>query len=114
MATVKTPAARKTRAKSNRGGPRPNSGRKPRPITELNRAIAERSDDAIYALDFYCETMRDIAQDIRLRLECAREVMNRVLGRPTERHEHSGDPDLPLKVIVEYADRDPRDPPETA
>lgn len=114
MAAAKKSPARKTKAKSNRGGPRANSGRKPRPITELNREIAARTADAIYALDLHVLTMRAAGTDLELRLACAREVMNRVLGKPTEKHEHGSDPDTPIRVVVEYADRDPRDPSDAA
>lgn len=114
MAAAKKTTGRKIKGNSNRGGSRTGAGRKPRPITELNRSIAERSADAIYALDLHVLTMRAAGEDIELRLACAREVMNRVLGKPTEKHEHGSDEDRPIRIVVEYADRGPRDTPDAA
>lgn len=76
--------ARKTNGKSSpgHGGARPNSGRKPRPVNALNRKICDRLDDAIFAFELHASTMRDAKQPLDLRLDCAREVMNRVLGKP--------------------------------
>jgi len=59
------------------------SGRKPRPITVLKRQLAEdRKDDAVYAYSLFVAVMRDEKELRRVRLDCAREVMDRVLGKP--------------------------------
>jgi hypothetical protein len=68
--------------KSNRGGRRPGAGRRPKPLTDLNRKLCERLDDAVYAFELHAGTMRDEKQPLDLRLDCAKEVMNRVLGKP--------------------------------
>lgn len=94
--------ARKTKQKSSCGGPRPNSGRKPKPITDFNRTLCERLPDALYALNLHTRTMRDTAVDLELRLDCAKEVMNRILGKPRQAVEVKGQA---ARVIVEYRGR---------
>lgn len=103
-----------TKGKSNRGGSRPNAGRKPKAVTELKQALISelapptgdpRTDAAEYAFRLFEKTMRDEkGASLDLRLECGREVMNRVWGKPMQAVKHSGDDGAPLKVIVEYAD----------
>ncbi len=75
----------KQEGKSKRGGPRSRSGRKPGAFTVLKRRIeSERAEDADYGFALFVSTMRDDNQDLELRLSCAREVMDRVLGRPKQ------------------------------
>lgn len=80
-----------------RGGKRAGAGRKPSKFTELRRRIeSERVDDADYAFSLYAEVMRDATEPLELRLSCADWIANRVLGKPKEKVEHSGDKDAPL------------------
>lgn len=70
---------------------RPGAGRKPKAFTVLkNRIEAERADDAEYAFALYASVMRDDKQLLPLRLQCAAEIMDRVLGKPTQKNELAG------------------------
>lgn len=76
------------------GGPQPNSGRKPKALTQLKQAlisepvsIGEKQTAADYAFRLFVRTMRDEDKPIDLRLDCGREIMNRSWGKPTERKE---------------------------
>ena len=74
-----------------RGGQKGRSGRKPGAFTLMRQRIeAEKQDDAEYAFTLYASVMRDEAQTLELRLDCADWIANRVLGKPKERTEHSG------------------------
>lgn len=85
-----------------RGGPRPNSGRKKKPVREMREAIigelagtGEVADDlkndaAGYAFRLFNDTMRDERQPTEVRLNCAEEVLNRVWGKPRQAVELSG------------------------
>lgn len=120
--------SKETKRKSNRGGARPGAGRKPKAVTELKQALIEklapstgdpRTDAAEYAFRLFERTMRDTdGADLGTRLECAKEVMNRVWGKPAQSVKHSGDEDgAPIRVVVEYADVDlnaPKTSPGTA
>jgi hypothetical protein len=101
----------KTKPKDRRGGPRPGSGRKPNPAKALNREIADRLDEAEYAFNLFVKLMRDEDQSNTTRLECATEVMNRVLGKPRQQidQKQTGG----LTVRVEFVRRDP-DPARAA
>ena len=80
-----------------KGGVKGRSGRKPSKFTELRRRIeSEQADDAAYAFALYAEVMRDATEPLELRLSCADLVANRVLGKPKEKIEHSGDAEKPL------------------
>ena len=73
------------------------AGRKPKAFTVFRRRLeAEKIEDAEYAFGLYVEVMRDGDSPIDLRLDCADWIANRVLGRPKERIEQSGE----LKVVV--------------
>lgn len=75
-----------------KGGRRTGAGRKPKAFTTLKRRIeTERADDAEYAFALYAEVMRDAAQPLALRLDCANWVSNRVLGLPKAETKHSGE-----------------------
>lgn len=111
------------RKSNNRGGPRPNSGRKPKPVTEIKQAliselagsgevpIDEQNDAAVYAFRLFVETMKDKEKGITTRLDCATEVLNRVWGKPTERRETKNetkvgvlDPDSQAALSTGYGD----------
>lgn len=69
----------------NWGGFRPGAGRKPKPLTLLKRAaMSQIENDAAYALRLYVEVMREEEYDIHLRLDAAREVMDRTWGKPAQ------------------------------
>lgn len=82
-----------------KGGKKGRSGRKVKAFTLLKQRIeAEKQDDAEYAFALYAAVMRDETQPIELRLDCSDWVSNRVLGKPKERQEISGD--LGIKAYV--------------
>jgi hypothetical protein len=97
MATKKAEKTSGTRSKaenqSKRGGARAGAGRKPKPITTLTAVLktpAGTTDGAIlnakgaaaFALALFEETMRDTGKGIALRLDCARELLDRTIGKP--------------------------------
>lgn len=93
------------------GGKRKGAGRKPKLFTQLKHRIeSERKDDAEYAFSLFASVMRDPEQSIELRLDCGREVMNRVLGKPQERHELSGEVRVKAYATVSPDDWDHSQP----
>lgn len=75
------PAKRKTP----KGGARKGAGRKAKAATILRRKIAEHGvNEADYAFSLCCAIMHDDAAPRDERLVAAREVMNRVLGKPAQ------------------------------
>jgi hypothetical protein len=92
---------KKNQSKSNnRGGPRPNSGRKPKPVTAIKQALITelvsvgevpedaKNDAAVYAFRLFDKIMRDDTVGVTTRLDCATEILNRVWGKATERREN--------------------------
>src|SRR4051794_25015852 len=76
-------------SKAKRGGKRAGAGRKPKAVTVLKQSLAEvQTDAARRAFELFDKTAHDGGIILETRLDCAREVMNRVWGKPTERHEH--------------------------
>ena len=74
------------------GGKRKNAGRKPKAITLLKRElIAERGKQAEYALDLFISAMHDASRKDEIRLAAAREVLDRVLGKPAQVVANPGD-----------------------
>jgi hypothetical protein len=80
-----------SKPQSNRGGARPGAGRKTKVVTELRAAlIAANAEPQIrppigaaeFALQLFDDTMRDEQKDLELRLDCAKEVLNRIVGKP--------------------------------
>lgn len=87
-------ALRKGQRQGNNGnhGAPGRSGRKPKAITLLKRQLIENGkEDAEYAYSLYVSVMQDEAQPTELRLQCADWIANRVLGKPKERAEISGE-----------------------
>ena len=66
------------------GAGRPKGSRGQRTLVR-EKAIAEAGADAEYALGLFVQGMRGELGDSSVRLYCAREVMDRVWGRPTQR-----------------------------
>jgi hypothetical protein len=74
-----------SRGKSSYGGKREGAGRKPKAFAVLKRRLEnERIEDAEYAFALYVAVMRSENEGMTLRLDCAREVMDRVLGKPKQ------------------------------
>jgi hypothetical protein len=88
------------KSKDNRGGARPGAGRKPKLLTALLLEQPEAADDIAFAYRLHRDTMRDERADTELRLECAREILNRLCGKPAQAV-LLGDPDgEPLPVAL--------------
>jgi hypothetical protein len=112
-----TVPAKLARDGSRRGGARPNSGPKPKAIKTLQMALVSapigpgvpatlenKATAADLAFSLFVKAMQDESQDIVLRLDCAREIMNRAWGKPTERKEVgglNGEPN-PIKAYVGF------------
>lgn len=81
-----------------KGGVKGRSGRKPKAFTILKRRIeSEKKEDAEYAFAMYASVMRDDDLPLALRLDCADWIANRVLGKPKEPVDHSGE--VILRVV---------------
>ena len=81
------------------GGSRPGSGPKPKAIKAIKQqALEDAGGDAQRALAFIISVMGDEKAAIRLRKECAIEVMDRVWGRSTQRQEVTGEDGGPLEI----------------
>ena len=75
-----------------RGGARPGAGRRKKAITLLKeKTLAEAGADAGYGLALIISVMRDEGQKLDLRLDCAKDVVDRVFGKPTQHHEVEAD-----------------------
>lgn len=84
--------------KNKHGGKRAGAGKKPQAFTVLKRRLeAERISDAEYAFALYASVMRDETQNLALRLQCGDWISNRVLGKPKEPNEHTGE--VILRVV---------------
>lgn len=78
--------------RKNNGGKRKGAGRKPKAYTQFKRRLEqEKIEDADYAFWLHTKVMQDDEQSIELRLQCADWIANRVLGKPKERAEISGE-----------------------
>ncbi|TXH41554.1 MAG: hypothetical protein E6Q97_37365 [Desulfurellales bacterium] len=77
--------------KGKMGGRRPGAGRPLAAATILrNAALADRDQEAQKSLDF-CIALRDnVGAKNDIRLAAAKEIMDRVWGRPKQSVEHSG------------------------
>jgi len=94
-------------ARPNTGGRRPGAGRKPKAITTIRKkALEDASGDAERALAFIIAIQDDEAQPIRLRKECAIEVMDRVWGKSKQTSEISGSIDTNVTVYIPANGRD--------
>ena len=70
------------------GGKRKGAGRKPNAAKAiLKKTIEEAGEDAKAALGLLVAFFEDASLDPRLRRDCAKDVMERVWGKPTERYE---------------------------
>ena len=95
------------------GGKRPGSGRKPgrSRITRLIEAksVDECTEDVRYALGLLVSLMQDKDVDTRMRIDCAKELMDRVLGKATQHTELSGTNELQVTLIggINAVDEEP-------
>ena len=81
------------------GGRRPGAGRKPKAITtDREQAIEEALPHARRAFAFIISVMDDETQPVRLRRECAIEVMDRVWGKSKQTSEITGKEGGPLVI----------------
>lgn len=83
-----------------KGGARKGAGPKKSKFKMLRERIElEKRTDAEYAFALFVSVMRSEKESLDLRLDCSREIMNRVLGKPRERTESSGG--LIIKIVRE-------------
>ena len=77
------------------GGPRKNSGRKPKPFVELrNRLIQNKVEEAEASFAFLV-TVRDTPTErTEVRLEAAKQILDRVLGKAVEMRPQDKDDEL--------------------
>lgn len=93
MSEPEKPLAKPTRPF---GGPQPGSGRKPKLLTALLLTQESAAEDIAYAYRLFANTMRDQDAETELRLDCGRELMNRLCGKPPQAVELSGTDGEPL------------------
>jgi hypothetical protein len=93
-------------SKPQRGGRRPGAGRKPNKLKALrDQVVGDKHAVAEYAFNLYTDTLQDTSVDIAVRLDCGKEIMDRVWGKPKQAIKHSGDDTAPVRIVVEYVDR---------
>lgn len=88
-------------------GPRPGAGRKPKEATILKEKLGDFAYDAIRAFKFCSSLMDDNTADPGLRLAAAREVMDRLWGKPTQAVQLSGKDGGPITIselVAQHAD----------
>lgn len=72
-----------------RGGKREGAGRKPELARRLHRALIEaKAAEYEWALAYVADTMRNEDEPTPIRLMAAREVMDRIRGKPFQRTEN--------------------------
>lgn len=92
----------KGQRKGNNGnhGTKGHSGRKPKPITLLKRKLIEDGKaEADYAFDVLVSIMHDETMSADLRRQCAKDVLDRIMGKPAITMR--GDASQPLVVKFE-------------
>lgn len=88
-----------------RGGRRPGAGRKRKEVVEHREStLEERLAAAGRALDLHIKVMDSEKVDLRLRLDAAREVMDRIWGKPTQRQEIEADEPVVIEIIKHGAE----------
>jgi len=79
-------------------GAKGRSGRRPKAFTILKQRIEqEKQDDAEFAFTLYASVMRDETQPMELRLDCGDWISNRVMGKPKEKQERTGE--MVIKIV---------------
>lgn len=89
------------------GGHRPGSGRKPLAATVLKEKLGDFAFDAIRAFKFCSKLMDDESAEKNVRLAAAREVMDRLWGKPTQAVQLSGKDGGPITIselVAQHAD----------
>lgn len=74
-----------------KGGARPGAGRKPTAANQLKEKLGDYAQDALAAFKFCSALMQDESAEKSIRLAAAREVMDRLWGKPQQKLEHSGE-----------------------
>lgn len=98
----KSVADLKNGVKQAKGGARPGAGRKPSATTILSRlAIAELDEEAEKSVRFLVEVRDNEEHPIGVRVECARDLIDRRFGKSKQAVEHSGG--LTLEQLVGQA-----------
>lgn len=73
-------------------GKKGRSGRRPKAITVLKRQLVkDKQESALYAFSLFDAVMRAEDQPLKLRLEAAHEVLDRVLGKPAQMTFNAGE-----------------------
>jgi len=73
------------------GGKRPNSGRKKLPETVFKeQELAYRVDQARKSFEFVCKLRDNPNVHWGLRLDAAKDIQDRIFGKPKQALEHSG------------------------
>ena len=73
------------------GGARPGSGRKPEAVTRLKQSLSEYVGEAMESFRFCVRLRDDESAEKALRLAAAKEIMDRVFGKPTQGVDVSGE-----------------------
>jgi hypothetical protein len=73
------------------GGQRDGSGRKPKLLTALLLEQPDAAEHISRAYRLIVDTMDDESRAIELRLDCAKEVLNRLCGKPAQSVNLGGD-----------------------
>lgn len=89
------------------GGKREGAGRKPLAATVLKEKLGDYAEDALKAFKFCSELMNDASAEKNVRLAAAREVMDRLWGKPTQAVQLSGKDGGPITIselVAQHAD----------
>ncbi len=87
------------------GGARVGAGRKPLPATVLKEKLGDYAEDALKAFKFCSELMNDTTAEKNVRLAAAKEVMDRLWGKPMQQVQHAGADGGQLIIkMVKYAE----------
>jgi hypothetical protein len=73
-----------------KGGPSPNPGGRPRGVREVAEMIFAETSDLRDVVKFLVKTYKNGKADLKDRLDAAKELLNRALGRPPQTIELSG------------------------
>jgi hypothetical protein len=88
----------------NNGGARAGAGRPPKIRGLITDVLEwERKDAAAYAFNLIVTVMHDDAMEADVRISCAKEVLDRVCGKPVQSLRVGGDSEaIPVQWTVDY------------
>lgn len=89
------------------------SGRKPKLLTALLLEMPEAEADVEAAYRLFRDTMKDEGMPLETRLDAAREVLNRLAGKPMQAVEITGEDGGPVEQVIFYIPDNGRDAPPT-